>query len=220
MSLTLRYMQLPDIQQVAAIDQSSFEPPWSRDSYVFEINESRVSHMAVLARRLVEPDQTIERPAGWLSHLGNKLRGNTGSPNGQDAIIGYGGLWKIEGEAHISTIATHPNQRGNGYGEILLAGMIGKALRLDAEFIVLEVRVSNAIAQGLYQKFGFRRFGRRRNYYRSDNEDAWDMRMTMDRETRRRYSRLYQELQEKHAFRDIYSWKARPRSRGKRRIQP
>jgi len=211
MSLTLRYMQLPDIQQVAAIDQSSFQPPWSRDSYVFEINESGVSHMAVLARRPEQPGDPIERPAGRLSNIGDKLRGKARFPNGRDAIIGYGGLWKIEGEAHISTIATHPNQRGNGYGEILLAGMIGKALRLKAEFIVLEVRVSNEVAQGLYQKYGFRRFGRRRNYYRNDNEDAWDMRMTMDREARRRYSRLYQELQDEHAFRDVYSWKARPR---------
>lgn len=211
MSLTLRYMQLPDIQQVAAIDQSSFQPPWSRDSYIFEITESGVSHMAVLARQLEQPPYNIEGPGGWLSNIGDRLRGKAQSPNGREAIIGYGGLWKIEGEAHISTIATHPNQRGNGYGEILLAGMIGKALRLKAEFIVLEVRVSNAVAQRLYQKYGFRRHGRRRNYYRNDNEDAWDMRMTMDRDGRRRYSRLYQELQDKHAFRDIYSWKARPR---------
>lgn len=211
MSLTLRYMQLPDIQQVAAIDQSCFRPPWSRDSYIFEINESRVSHMVVLACQMEQPLQKRARQNGWLPNLSGMLRGNGRSLNGRGDIIGYGGLWKIEGEAHISTIATHPQQRGNGYGEILLAGMVGKALRLRAEFIVLEVRVSNAVAQRLYQKYGFSRFGRRRNYYRSDNEDAWDMRVTMDRETRRRFSRLYQELQDKHAFRDTYSWQARPR---------
>lgn len=211
MSLTLRYMQLPDIKQVAAIDHSSFQPPWSPDSYAFEIKESSVSHMVVLDRQSNPPPPAKARQNGWLANLGDKLRGNANARNGRGAIVGYGGLWKIEGEAHISTIATHPRQRGNGYGEILLAGMVGKALRLNAEFIVLEVRVSNAIAQSLYQKYGFRRYGRRRNYYRSDNEDAWDMRVAMDRETRRRFSRLYQELQDKHEFRDIYSWQARPR---------
>ena len=211
MSLTLRYMQLPDIHQVAAIDESCFQPPWSPDSYIFEIKESRISHMVVLDRQLTPPSPAQTRNNGWLSSLNGRLRGNASALNGNGAIIGYGGLWKIEGEAHVSTIATHPAYRGHGYGEILLAGMFGKALRLRAEFIVLEVRVSNAIAQGLYQKYGFSRHGRKRNYYRSDNEDAWDMRVALDKETRRRFTRLYDELQFRHDFADAYSGKARPR---------
>lgn len=211
MPLTLRYMQLPDIKQVAAIDESCFQPPWARDSYIFEIKESRVSHMVVLDRQLEQPPQERARQNGWLTNLTDKLRGNSPSLNGHGAIVGYGGLWKIEGEAHISTIATHPSQRGNGYGEILLAGMFGKALRLNADFIVLEVRVSNAIAQRLYQKYGFSRCGRRRNYYRNNKEDAWDMRVTLDKATRRRFTQLYDELLDKHEFRDTYSWKSRPR---------
>lgn len=211
MSLTLRYMQLPDIQQVAAIDKSCFQPPWSRDSYAFEIRESRVSHMVVLDRRMEAPAPSRERKTGWLSHLSQKFRGKARTLNGRGNIVGYGGLWKIEGEAHVSTIATHPNCRGNGYGEILLAGMFGKALRLNAEFIVLEVRVSNGVAQKLYQKYGFSRCGRKRNYYRHDSEDAWDMRVALDKETRRRFTRLYDELLDRHDLRDTYSWKARPR---------
>ncbi|MCY3832396.1 MAG: ribosomal protein S18-alanine N-acetyltransferase [Chloroflexi bacterium] len=204
-------MRLSDIQQVATIDASCFEPPWSSDSYAFEIKESTVSHMVVLDRCPELPPPATQRQNGWLSQLSGLLRGHRGPSNGRGDIVGYGGLWKIEGEAHISTIATHPNCRGNGFGEILLAGMFGKALRLNADFIVLEVRVSNAVAQSLYQKYGFSRFGRRRNYYRSDNEDAWEMRVTLDVETRRRFIRLYDELVDKHDFRDTYSWKARSR---------
>ena len=211
MTLTLRYMRIPDVRQVAAIDATCFQPPWSRDSYAFEIKESRISHMVVLDRQAAQPAPAEARQNGWLSQLSDKLRGGPPSSNGRGAIVGYGGLWKIEGEAHISTIATHPNQRGNGYGEILLAGMFGKALRLNADFIVLEVRVSNAIAQSLYEKYGFYRIGRRRNYYLSDKEDAWDMRVSLDKATRRRFSRLYDELLVKHDLRDSYSWKARPR---------
>ena len=211
MSLTLRYMQSPDIQQVAAIDESCFQPPWSRDSYVFEINESHVSHMVVLDRASSQPSPTRQRHNGWLSHLTSMLRGDSHSLNGRGDIVGYGGLWKIEGESHISTIATAPNCRGNGFGEILLAGMFGKALRLNADFIVLEVRVSNAVAQSLYHKYGFSRFARKRNYYRSDNEDAWEMRVALDEETRRRFSQLYKALRENHGFHDDYSWKNHPR---------
>lgn len=210
MSMTLRYMQLSDIQQVATIDASCFEPPWSRDSYAFEIKESTVSHMVVLDRHPELPPAT-QRQNGRLSQISGLLRGHRQPTNGRGDIVGYGGLWKIEGEAHISTIATHPNCRGNGFGEILLAGMFGKALRLKADFIVLEVRVSNAIAQSLYQKYGFSRCGRRRNYYRNNNEDAWEMRVTLDLQTRRRFIRLYDELLDRHDFRDAYSWKAHPR---------
>ena len=210
MPLTLRYMRLPDVQQVAAIDASSFQPPWSRDSYAFEIKESPISHMVVLDRQLTAAPAD-ERKPGWFSRLSGRLLDRPHLRNGRGDIVGYGGLWQIEDEAHISTIATHPLQRGKGYGEILLAGMFGKALRLRAEFIVLEVRVSNAVAQSLYQKYGFSRVGRKRNYYSGDKEDAWDMRVALDKRTRRRFSLLYEELQARHAFRDVYSWKARPR---------
>ena len=155
MSMSLRYMQLSDIQQVARIDASCFEPPWSRDSYAFEITESTVSHMVVLDSRPDQPPPPRQRQDGWLSQLSGLLRVDRQAVNGRGNIVGYGGLWKIAGEAHISTIATHPHCRGNGFGEILLAGMFGKALRLHADFIVLEVRVSNAIAQSLYQKIRF-----------------------------------------------------------------
>ena len=129
----------------------------------------------------------------------------------RSVVVGYGGLWKIEGEAHISTIAIHPDHRRRGFGEILLAGMFGKALRLNAKYIVLEVRVSNEAAQRLYRKYGFARHGRKRNYYRSNREDAYDMRVSLDAAVRRRFDQLYRELRERHGFRDEYSRRAHPR---------
>ena len=50
MSLILRYMRVEDIPLVNNIDSLCFEPPWSKDSYAFEIKESRISHMVVLGR--------------------------------------------------------------------------------------------------------------------------------------------------------------------------
>lgn len=211
MSLNLRYMRLADIRQVAAIDVICFEPPWSYESYTFEINESRVSHMVVLDQQtgqtlpLTRPRQSLR------SRLRDRLLGDAQAIYSQGDILGYGGLWKIDGEAHISTIAIHPANRGLGYGEILLAGMFGKALQLNAEYIVLEVRVSNSVAQSLYQKYGFNRVARKKNYYRSDNEDAWDMRVSLGRDTRHRFDQLYQKLRMQHSFSDGYSRASRPR---------
>jgi ribosomal-protein-alanine N-acetyltransferase len=39
----------------------------------------------------------------------------------------------------------------------------------------LEVRVSNRAALALYRKYEFEVVGRRRNYYRDNNEDAYQM---------------------------------------------
>jgi len=211
MSLTLRYMQADDIHHVAAIDSLTFTPPWSKDSYAFEIHQSRVSHMVVLEEQLGDSTQEPTADRGWLHWLSSWLRQESPSLTDKPCIVGYGGLWKIDGEAHISTIATHPAYRGRGFGEILLAGMFGKALRLNAEYIVLEVRVSNTVAQNLYRKYGFTQYSRKKNYYRSDREDAYDMRVRFDDAIQHRFEQLYRALRHKHAFRDAYSQASHPR---------
>ena len=48
--------------------------------------------------------------------------------------------------------------------------LIERALERGARNLTLEVRQSNTEAQGLYERFGFARVGRRPNYYR--DEDA------------------------------------------------
>ena len=207
MSLTLRYMRVDDIRRVVAIDSLSFTPPWSEDSYAFEIKQSKISHMAVLEEQPGAPTAD----AGWLHWLSSWFRQDAPALADRHCIVGYSGLWKIDDEAHVSTIAIHPDYRRRGFGEILLAGMFGKALRLKARYIVLEVRVSNEVAQRLYRKYGFIRHSRRKNYYRSSREDAYDMRVSFDAAIRRRFGQLYRELQDRHGFRDEYSRTARPR---------
>lgn len=206
MPLRLRYMRLDDIQEVVAIDRLSFQPAWNHASYRFELKESRVSHMVVLERLAVSGAAQL----GWLNKLRGRLNG-TAAERARGGILGYGGIWSMADEAHISTIATDPIQRGHGYGEILLAGMVGKALQLGASYIVLEVRVSNQVAQSLYDKYGFSRYGRRRRYYASNNEDAWDMRLTLDGSARRRFSRLYDDLFDRHDLADAFSSARHPR---------
>jgi ribosomal-protein-alanine N-acetyltransferase len=76
------------------------------------------------------------------------------------------------GEAHISSIAISPESRGKGLGELLLIELIERALSLEAELVTLEVRISNVAAQKLYEKYGFEYVGRRKRYYRDNQEDA------------------------------------------------
>ena len=211
MSLILRYMRVEDIPLVNNIDSLCFEPPWSKDSYAFEIKESRISHMVVLEEQLNATTVAAAEEEGWWQRFGLWLRHGSPAAVETGAILGYGGLWKIDSEAHISTIATHPDHRGRGFGELLLAGMFRKALLLHAEYLVLEVRVSNEVAQNLYLKYGFSQHGRKRNYYRSDNEDAFDMRVQLDNGARERCLQLYDQLSEIRNFRDNFTRVTHPR---------
>ena len=84
-------------------------------------------------------------------------------------------MWIILDEAHVTTIGVAPEFRGQGLGELLLIDLHEEALRRGAEWLTLEVRVSNDTAQSLYQKYGFTRQGIRRRYYSDNGEDAYIM---------------------------------------------
>ncbi len=90
----------------------------------------------------------------------------------EGTVVGYVGFWLIVDEAHISTLAVHPERRRQGIGERLLRAALTWAAALGADLATLEVRASNHAAQALYDKHGFLVVGRRKNYYRDDGEDA------------------------------------------------
>ncbi len=168
MNVHMRPMRPEDIDQVAAIDARCFRPPWPKHSWRDELGMRNHSHLVVLC------DGLLRRPAGWRRHL--RLP-RSRSPD--ERVVGYGGMWLIAGEAHVSTLATHPDHRGLGYGELLLAALVRRALARQATSVVLEVRESNRVARNLYHKFGFRLFGMKAGYYREGNEDGCDMRLDL-----------------------------------------
>jgi [ribosomal protein S18]-alanine N-acetyltransferase len=87
-------------------------------------------------------------------------------------VIGYGGMWIIIDEAHITNIAVHPDYRGRKIGEALLCRLIAEAADRGAGDMTLEVRKNNIVAQNLYKKYNFTPRGIRRGYYSDTGEDA------------------------------------------------
>lgn len=85
-------------------------------------------------------------------------------------VIGYAGMWIILDEAHVTTLAVCLEEQCKGVGTMLLETLIEAAACMGAQRMTLEVRLSNAIAQELYKKYGFIKRGTRRNYY--SDEDA------------------------------------------------
>lgn len=87
-------------------------------------------------------------------------------------IVGMIVVWLLVDEAHIATIATHPDFRRKGIGKWLLSHTLLHLMDEGARSSFLEVRESNLAAQDMYRKFGYEVTGRRRRYYKDNDEDA------------------------------------------------
>lgn len=87
-------------------------------------------------------------------------------------VVGYGGTWVLVDEAHVTNVVVHEDHRGQGIGRKLMNEMLLKAREKGAVCATLEVRKSNEVALGLYEKMGFVRATVRKNYYPDNQEDA------------------------------------------------
>jgi ribosomal-protein-alanine N-acetyltransferase len=172
-------MRVEHIPVVSAIERLSFPQPWPQNAYRREILENRMAHYIVA--RLVGESASHEQPnmppssrGSWFSRL---LRSapEPRSPELEEelrSIVGYAGIWVMTDEAHVTTIATHPDVRGRGVGELLLLALIHRGIEVGARWMTLEVRASNMVAQALYRKYTFKEMGVRRRYYSDNGEDA------------------------------------------------
>ncbi|MBI5957777.1 MAG: ribosomal protein S18-alanine N-acetyltransferase [Chloroflexi bacterium] len=192
-----RHMRLEDIPQVVSIDRLSFSSPWSPNTYQFEVNNRETSHLVV-----IEVHEAGFAPVNGLRGLVQRLL----RPKTAPLLAGYGGCWLIAGEAHISTIAVHPDFRGRGLGELLLTNMLQRAMNLDGEYSVLEVRASNRTAQALYEKYEYKVVGRRKGYYRDDGEDALLMEVRpFDEAYRQRFAAHVAALSKRVTYHDQFT---------------
>ncbi len=93
-----------------------------------------------------------------------------------EEVVGYVNGRLVLDEFYINNIAVRNDKRGNGIGfEIINSLEKDKDIVDRIKFMTLEVRVSNKIAQKLYQKCGFNIVGRRKDFYVKPIEDAFLM---------------------------------------------
>ena len=67
-------------------------------------------------------------------------------------IVGYGGLWKVGDEAHVTTVGVRRKDQGKGFGMALMVALIQRAYEIESRWMTLEVRASNYGAMALYEK--------------------------------------------------------------------
>ena len=110
-------------------------------------------------------------------------------------VVGYAGMMFTGFEAHVTNIAVDPDWHGLKIGSRLLLNLVTEAIARASQRISLEVRVSNGIAQSMYENFGFEVSGTRKGYYIETNEDA--LIMVVHDATTTEYRLRLQRLREK-----------------------
>lgn len=135
-------MRLSDLDQVMVIEDYSFPTPWRRHMYESDLRTNSHSRFYV------------------IKHA------DTGE------LAAYIGSWFIYDEAHVGTVATKREFRGQHFAEQLLAYTAVAALNEAMQYMILEVRVNNQPARSLYERLGFELVGIRKGYYTDTGEDA------------------------------------------------
>jgi ribosomal-protein-alanine N-acetyltransferase len=87
-------------------------------------------------------------------------------------VIGYACYMIVEPESHITNLAVEPDFRRKSVAKRLVDHIFTIAREHHCEYLILEVRPSNAGARAFYEKLGFRFLYKRPNYYRRPVEDA------------------------------------------------
>jgi ribosomal-protein-alanine N-acetyltransferase len=137
-----------DIDEVLKIEEDSFPKPWTRNIFEREL------------RNPVSYSMT-----GWLKK------------NSVDWLVAYVFFWIVQGEAHILNMTVRREYRRKGLSKRLLNFTLQFMTEKGVEDIFLEVRRSNKAAIALYEKFGFRVFYERKDYY--VDEDALVMGLSL-----------------------------------------
>lgn len=141
-------MTVADLPQVDALEVQAFPSPRSAAFYQQEVTQNQYANYRVI--------HAVPFPA-----------------SGSDAlVVAYGGYWLMGDDAHIIAIAVHPGWRKQGLAEWLMVELTAHAWHQGAQMVTLEMRAGNRAADALYRKLGFQEVGRRKRYYRDNDEDA------------------------------------------------
>ncbi len=155
--LEIRRLAYSDLPQVIGIERRAFPTPWSLAMFVLELSKSSgICLAAVLAE------------TGMLA--GGECLPASVDDTGR-RLVGYLICSRYETVWHVMNVAVAPEHRRAGVASALLGELYVRVGDEQARY-TLEVRRSNAVAIGLYEREGFRAAGLRRRYYQDNGEDA------------------------------------------------
>ncbi len=144
-NLSLRPMQIGDLDTIMQIEPEIYSHPWTRGNFSDSLNSG---YSAWVLEDRVKVEKT--------------------------EMIGYALMMMVMDEAHLLNLSVAKHRQKQGLGRYLLEHMMTTAKRHKAANMFLEVRTSNISAIALYENMGFCEMAVRRGYYPTQNgrEDA------------------------------------------------
>ncbi len=130
---------------VLRVENSAYDHPWSRGNFSDSLN------------------------AGYQAQV------LAAGPDGGSELLGYFVAMKGVDEVHLLNITVAPEHQRQGWARVMLDALVLWSRGQGALWLWLEVRVSNERARAIYEHYGFRHVGTRRQYYPAANgqrEDA------------------------------------------------
>jgi ribosomal-protein-alanine N-acetyltransferase len=209
MGIALRRLRAEDINQVIEIEKEAFSPLWLGTQFKRDLNSRYACYLVAYSVRETDsdpppspPNRVPEESSLWnrlVKSVQGVVKREEDSSGPESNLAGYVGLWFQGNEAHITEIAVRESLRGRGIGELLLIGSVRASVEYGSSVVTLETRVSNFVAQRLYEKYGFRTAGVRKGYYSDNRENA--IIMTTSPIHAVDYRRRFSELQEAYVSR-------------------
>ena len=154
------------------------------------IREVSIMEIKPMTEKTVPQVAALEKTCFSTPWSENSVRGELQNPLSiwlvaveGPTLLGYLGVQTVMDEADVMNIATDPAHRERGAAKALLEEMFSRLISQGVKKLTLEVRPSNQAAIGLYERYGFREVGRRKNYYRNPREDALLMTKFFEEET-------------------------------------
>jgi ribosomal-protein-alanine N-acetyltransferase len=144
---------LVDLPRLVEIERHSSPHPWTPDHFRAELGPGSTGVVLVV---------------------------HEADPQGTSVVLGFCVYRVAADEMHVDNMAIDPGQRRRGLARQLLQAALRRASSLGARTAWLEVRESNQAARRLYEGEGFRRAGRRRDYYQEPDEDALLLRRSIE----------------------------------------
>ena len=157
--MIIREMRFDDISPVAELERAYSMTPWDENGLLtYLLREDAL--FLVASDEFPEdydPDAVDEEDFFWPE------------------IYGYVGLLMVPYEADVLNITVSAKVRNRGLGTQLMREILERAKKYGVTDIHLEVRESNAAAIQLYEKLGFEREKKKKNYYTAPVENAVTM---------------------------------------------
>ena len=126
------------LDSIVRVEQSAYAHPWTIGNFTDSLTSGYQAQM-LLAGTSLEPNVA--------------------------ELLGYFVAMKGVDEVHLLNITVAPPHQRQGWARVMLDALAIWARGHGAQWLWLEVRVSNAKARAIYRHYGFREVGVRRDYY-------------------------------------------------------